>query len=203
MLDADLVIGAVLVPGAAAPKLVTREMVRRDEAGLGAGRHRDRPGRLLRDQPATTHADPTYVDEGVVHYCVTNMPGAVAADLDLRAQQRDLPFVLALADKGWRKAFFRTISICVAVSMFTRAPSLSRPWRRTSRCPSSRPSWRWPEGRCLAPLGLMEFEGRVVLGDVGDHLDHRRGVAGEASRRASRKPSAFSTRHAPTPKARA
>ena len=77
--EAELVIGAVLVPGAAAPKLVTRDMLKTMKRGIGAGRHRDRPGRLLRNQSrATTHDDPVYTIDGVIHYCVANMPGAVS-----------------------------------------------------------------------------------------------------------------------------
>jgi alanine dehydrogenase len=104
VLAADLVIGAVLVPGAAAPKLVTREMVR----GM-------RPGSVLVDiaidqggcfetSRPTTHSDPTYVEDGVVHYCVTNMPGAVARTSTFALTNATLPFVLALAGKGWRQA---------------------------------------------------------------------------------------------------
>ena len=104
VLSADLVIGAVLVPGGAAPKLVTREMVK----GM-------RPGSVLVDisidqggcfetSRPTTHADPTYVEEGVIHYCVTNMPGAVARTSTFALNNATLPFSLALAQKGWRKA---------------------------------------------------------------------------------------------------
>ena len=104
VLAADLVIGAVLVPGAAAPRLVTRDMVR----GM-------RPGSVLVDiaidqggcfetSRPTTHSEPTYVDEGVVHYCVTNMPGAVPRTSTYALTNATLPFVLALADKGWRRA---------------------------------------------------------------------------------------------------
>ena len=104
MPGADLVIGAVLVPGAAAPKLVTREMVRAMQPRLRHGRHRHRPGRLLRDHAPTTHSAPTYVVDGVVHYCVANMPGAVARTSTFALNNATLPFVLALADKGWRQA---------------------------------------------------------------------------------------------------
>ena len=100
VLDADLVIGAVLVPGAAAPKLVTREMV----AGMRRGSVLvdvaiDQGGCFETSRP-TTHAEPTYVVDGVVHYCVTNMPGAVARTSTIALNNATLPFVLALADKG-------------------------------------------------------------------------------------------------------
>ena len=102
--EADLVIGAVLVPGAAAPKLVTREMVRRMRPGsVIVDIAIDQGGSCETSRP-TTHAQPTYVEEGVVHYCVTNMPGAVARTSTLALGNATLPFVLALAGKGWRAA---------------------------------------------------------------------------------------------------
>lgn len=104
VLDADLVIGAVLVPGAAAPRLVSRAQV----AGMRNGSvivdvAIDQGGCIETARP-TTHAQPTYVDEGVVHYCVTNMPGAVARTSAFALNNATLPFVLALADKGWAGA---------------------------------------------------------------------------------------------------
>jgi alanine dehydrogenase len=110
--EADLVVGAVLVPGAAAPKLVSREMVK----GM-------RPGSVLVDisidqggcfetSRPTNHAAPTYVEEGVVHYCVTNMPGAVARTSTLALGNATLPFVLELANKGWRQALIDDAHLC-------------------------------------------------------------------------------------------
>lgn len=101
VLDADLLIGAVLVPGAAAPRLVSRSQV----AGMRNGSvvvdvAIDQGGCIETARP-TTHAQPTYVEEGVVHYCVTNMPGAVARTSAFALNNATLPFVLALADKGW------------------------------------------------------------------------------------------------------
>ncbi len=104
VVGADLVIGAVLVPGAAAPKLVTRDMVR----GM-------RPGSVLVDiaidqggcfetSRPTTHAEPTFLEEGCVHYCVTNMPGAVARTSTIALNNATLSFAVALADKGYRLA---------------------------------------------------------------------------------------------------
>ena len=104
VLEADLVIGAVLVPGAAAPKLVTRDMVRRMKPGSVIVDIAIDQGGCFETSRPTTHAVPTYVDEGVVHYCVTNMPGAVARTSTFALNNATLPFVLALADKGWRKA---------------------------------------------------------------------------------------------------
>ncbi len=102
--EADLVIGAVLVPGATTPRLVTREMVRRMRPGSVIVDIAIDQGGCCETSRPTTHADPTYVDEGVVHYCVTNMPGAVARTSTLALGNATLPFVLALAQKGWRQA---------------------------------------------------------------------------------------------------
>ena len=104
VLEADLLVGAVLVPGAAAPRLVSRQLV----AGMRKGSvivdvAIDQGGCIETARP-TTHAQPTYVDEGVVHYCVTNMPGAVARTSAFALNNATLPFVLALADKGWVRA---------------------------------------------------------------------------------------------------
>jgi alanine dehydrogenase len=104
VLSADLVIGAVLVPGAAAPKLVSRAMVRQMKRGAVLVDIAIDQGGCFETSRPTTHADPTYVEEGVIHYCVTNMPGAVARTSSFALNNATLPFALALADKGWRKA---------------------------------------------------------------------------------------------------
>ena len=104
VLAADLVIGAVLVPGAAAPKLITREMIGRMRPGsVFVDIAIDQGGCSETSRP-TTHADPVYVVDGVVHYCVTNMPGAVARTSTIALNNATLPFALALADKGWQQA---------------------------------------------------------------------------------------------------
>jgi len=104
VIGADLVIGAVLVPGAAAPKLVTREMVRQMRPGSALVDIAIDQGGCFETSRGTTHADPTYVEEGSVHYCVTNMPGAVARTSTFALNNATLPFTLALADKGYRRA---------------------------------------------------------------------------------------------------
>jgi alanine dehydrogenase len=104
VLAADLVIGAVLVPGAAAPKLVTADMVRRMRPGSVLVDIAIDQGGCFETSRPTTHAEPTYVRDGVVHYCVTNMPGAVARTSTFALTNATLPFVLALAGKGWRQA---------------------------------------------------------------------------------------------------
>ncbi len=102
--EADLLIGAVLVPGAAAPKLVSRAMVRSMKPGAVIVDISIDQGGCIETSRPTTHAAPTFVDEGVVHYCVTNMPGAVARTSAVALNNATLPFVLAIADRGWRRA---------------------------------------------------------------------------------------------------
>ena len=102
--SADLVIGAVLVAGAAAPKLVTREMVRGMKPGAVIVDVAIDQGGCCETAHPTTHADPTYVVDEVVHYCVANMPGAVPRTSTYALNNATLPFVLALADNGWRAA---------------------------------------------------------------------------------------------------
>jgi alanine dehydrogenase len=101
---ADLVVGAVLVPGKLSPKLVTRPMLRAMRPGsvfVDVGI--DQGGCAETSRP-TSHAEPIYVEEGVIHYCVPNMPGAVARTATLALTQATLPFVTRLADLGWRRA---------------------------------------------------------------------------------------------------
>jgi alanine dehydrogenase len=104
VLDADLVVGAVLVPGAAAPKLVTRAMLPRMRPGSVLVDISIDQGGCFETSKPTTHADPTYVVDGIVHYCVANMPGAVARTSTFALNNATLPFAISLADKGYRKA---------------------------------------------------------------------------------------------------
>jgi alanine dehydrogenase len=101
---ADLLIGTVLVPGAAAPKLVTHDMVRTMKPGSVIVDVAIDQGGCVETSHATTHSDPTYVVDGVVHYCVANMPGAVARTSTFALNSVTLPFTLALANHGWKKA---------------------------------------------------------------------------------------------------
>ncbi len=103
---ADLVVGSVLVPGAAAPKLVTAEMVKSMRNGSVVIDIAIDQGGCFETSRPTTHADPTYVEHGVVHYCVTNMPGAVARTSAFALNNATLPFALALANRGYRKALY-------------------------------------------------------------------------------------------------
>ena len=104
VVDADLVIGAVLVPGAAAPKLVTEDMVKAMRPGSVLVDVAIDQGGCFETSHATTHAAPTYIKHGVVHYCVANMPGAVARTSTFALNNATLPFATALADKGYRQA---------------------------------------------------------------------------------------------------
>ncbi len=101
---ADLVIGAVLIPGAAAPRLVTRDMVTRMKRGAAMVDISIDQGGCFETSKPTTHANPTYIVDDVVHYCVTNMPGAVPRTSALALNNVTLPFVTALANRGYESA---------------------------------------------------------------------------------------------------
>jgi alanine dehydrogenase len=104
LLEADLVIGAVLVPGAAAPKLITQAHVKEMQRGSVIVDISIDQGGCSETSRPTTHAEPTYIVHDVVHYCVTNMPGAVARTSTLALNNATLPFILALANKGPERA---------------------------------------------------------------------------------------------------
>ncbi len=102
--QADLIIGAVLIPGAAAPKLLSRAQLRDLKPGAALVDVAIDQGGCFETSRATTHQDPIYDVDGIMHYCVANMPGAVARTSTLALGNATMPFMLALADKGWRKA---------------------------------------------------------------------------------------------------
>jgi alanine dehydrogenase len=104
VLDADLVVGAVLVPGAAAPKLIKRAQLSRMKPGAVIVDVAIDQGGCFETSRATTHAEPTYEVDGIVHYCVANMPGAVPRTSTFALNNATLPFTLALAEKGWQRA---------------------------------------------------------------------------------------------------
>ena len=104
VLDADLVVGGVLIPGAAAPKLVTADMISRMKKGAVVVDVAIDQGGCFETSHATTHADPTFVVDGVVHYCVANMPGAVARTSTFALNNATIGHAISLADKGWKKA---------------------------------------------------------------------------------------------------
>ncbi len=105
--NADLVIGAVLIPGAKAPSLVTRDMLSTMREGSVIVDVSVDQGGCIETSKATTHADPTYVVDGVVHYCVANMPGAVPFTSTIGLTNATLPYMLQLADLGYREALRR------------------------------------------------------------------------------------------------
>ncbi|OIQ29161.1 MAG: alanine dehydrogenase [Alphaproteobacteria bacterium MedPE-SWcel] len=102
--QADMVIGAVLIPGAAAPKLVSRADLADMKPGAALVDVAIDQGGCFETSRATTHADPIYEVDGILHYCVANMPGAVARTATQALGNATLPFLLALADKGWKQA---------------------------------------------------------------------------------------------------
>lgn len=103
-IKADLVIGAVLVAGAKAPKLITRDMLKDMKDGSVIVDVAIDQGGCIETSKATTHAEPTFVVDGVVHYCVANMPGAVAKTSTIALTNATLPYALEIANKGWKKA---------------------------------------------------------------------------------------------------
>ena len=104
VINADLVIGGVLIPGASAPKLVSRAMIAKMQPGSVVVDVAIDQGGCFETSRPTTHAEPTYVVDGVVHYCVANMPGGVPRTSTFALNNATLPFVVAIADKGWKRA---------------------------------------------------------------------------------------------------
>jgi alanine dehydrogenase len=116
--DADLVIGGVLVPGAAAPKLITRKMLKDWKSGSVLVDVAIDQGGCAETSKATTHADPTYVVDGVIHYCVANMPGGVARTSTFALNNVTLPYALAIADKGYKKALLDDFHLRNGLNVF-------------------------------------------------------------------------------------
>lgn len=114
---ADVVIGAVLIPGAKAPKLVTREMIAEMKDGAVVVDVAIDQGGCFETSKATTHADPTYVVDGVVHYCVANMPGAVARTSTAALTNATLPYAVEIANKGWKKAMQENKEIALGANV--------------------------------------------------------------------------------------
>jgi alanine dehydrogenase len=102
--EADLVIGSVLITGAKAPKIVTRDMLKTMKKGSVMVDVAIDQGGCFETSRATTHKDPVYTIDGVIHYCVSNMPGAVAKTSTLALTNATLPYAVEIANKGWKKA---------------------------------------------------------------------------------------------------
>jgi alanine dehydrogenase len=133
--SADLVIGGVLIAGAAAPKLVTRALIARMQPGSVVVDVAIDQGGCFETSHPTTHADPVYVVDGVVHYCVANMPGGVPRTSTFALNNATLPFVVSIADKGWKRALGEDIhlrqGLNVALGKVTCRPvadALGYPW---------------------------------------------------------------------------
>ncbi|MEZ5125203.1 MAG: alanine dehydrogenase [Thermoleophilia bacterium] len=117
--DADLVVGAVLLPGGAqAPRIVTRAMIQRMQAGSVLVDVSIDQGGCFETSRPTTHSDPTYVVDGVVHYCVSNMPGAVARTSTLALTSATLPYGIALASKGFETAVRDDVALALGVNVY-------------------------------------------------------------------------------------
>ena len=117
VLDADLVVGAVLVVGATAPKLLTRAMVKRMKQGAVLVDIAIDQGGCFETSHPTTHAEPTFVVDGVIHYCVANMPGAVPRTSTFALTNATLPYVRALADFGWEEALKRDLGLAAGLNV--------------------------------------------------------------------------------------
>jgi alanine dehydrogenase len=117
-LEADLVIGAVLIPGAKAPRLVSNELVSRMKPGSVLVDISIDQGGCFEDSRPTTHADPTYKVHNSVFYCVANMPGAVPHTSTYALTNVTLPYAVALADKGWKQALREDASLAKGLNVF-------------------------------------------------------------------------------------
>jgi len=116
--NADLVVGAVLLPGGKAPKLLSASTIARMKPGSVVVDVAIDQGGCFETSRATTHDDPTYIIDGVVHYCVTNMPGAVSKTSTMALNQATLPYVLEIADKGCRQALLDNIHLAHGLNIY-------------------------------------------------------------------------------------
>jgi alanine dehydrogenase len=121
VLQADLVVGAVLIAGATAPKLVTRAMVAKMKQGAVLVDIAIDQGGCFETSHPTTHADPTFVVDGVIHYCVANMPGAVPRTSTFALTNATLPYVRAIADLGWQAALKRDPGLAAGLNVHAGA----------------------------------------------------------------------------------
>ena len=147
--EADLIIGAVLIPGASAPKLISADMLRLLKPGTVLVDVAIDQGGCFETSRPTTHADPTYVIDDVVHYCVANMPGAVARTATLALTNATLPYVTRLASKGSRETLLSDEHFSAGLNVFEGqlthqavAEALDTSWRRPSEVLSQSPQLR-------------------------------------------------------------
>jgi alanine dehydrogenase len=132
---ADLVVGATLTPGKLAPKLITRALLKRMRPGSVFVDVSIDQGGIAETSRPTSHSDPIFIEEGVIHYCVPNMPAAVARTATLALTQATIPYALKLADKGWKAALQEDaglrngLQICAGhVTHAGLAQDVKRPW---------------------------------------------------------------------------
>lgn len=118
VMQADLVVGAVLIPGKAAPKLVPKAMLQHMKPGSVMVDVAIDQGGCFETSRATSHSDPTYTEDGVVHYCVTNMPGAVPRTSTIALNNATIPFVIALANKGYKQALLDDPYLMTGLNVF-------------------------------------------------------------------------------------
>ena len=138
--NADVVIGAVLIPGAAAPKLITRDMLKNMRTGAVLVDISIDQGGCFETSKATTHDAPTFVVDGVIHYCVANMPGAVARTSAFALNNATLPFTLALAGKGVQKALQDDIHLARGLNVHAGAIAHEAVARDLGK-PYVKPAW--------------------------------------------------------------
>jgi alanine dehydrogenase len=115
--EADLLVGAVLIPGAMAPRLVTREMLGLMKKGSVIVDVAIDQGGCIETAKPTTHDDPIFEVDGIIHYCVANMPGAVSMTSTMALTNATLPYALQIADKGYRKAAEENLEIAYGINM--------------------------------------------------------------------------------------
>jgi alanine dehydrogenase len=115
--DADLIIGGVLVPGAKAPKLITRDMLKTMRPGTVLVDVAVDQGGCIETCRPTTHEDPTFIIDDVVHYCVANMPGAVPYTSTLALTNATLPYAIRLASQGWKKACEESLELRLGLNV--------------------------------------------------------------------------------------
>jgi alanine dehydrogenase len=138
--EADVVVGAVLVAGAAAPKLITREMLKTMRPGSVLVDISIDQGGCFETSKPTTHSEPTFVVDGIVHYCVANMPGAVSRTSAFALNNATLPFTLALANKGYKKALQDDPHLANGLNVYEGAITHEAVARDLGK-PFKRPDW--------------------------------------------------------------
>jgi len=138
--DADVVVGAVLVAGAAAPKLITRDMLKTMKPGSVLVDISIDQGGCFETSKPTTHSEPTFVVDGIVHYCVANMPGAVSRTSAFALNNATLPFTLALANKGYKKALQDDPHLANGLNVYEGAITHEAVARDLGK-PFKKPSW--------------------------------------------------------------